>query len=641
MSEPASGQSFGQALPDQVERIAELFDAHLEVINDVRELYSARVALEREYAGKLQVLTKKAFDKKARAQSAFVVGNEPTKAWDANVLRQSSLNAAYDEILTSFTNTAQDHLNNADALATQTIEVLRGLERKNADSKKKEMAFFQKLLSDRDRVYSERLKSKQKYDEDCTEVETFRQKQGRATDDRHADRAARQAEQQRNDMLNSKNSYLISIAVANQAKAKLYEEDLPKLENVIQAMQRRLVERFVQVLLQSQKLHLSHLDSLKSRVANVEEKLKQVDVVRDQDLFIDHNVRPFIAPDDWKFEPCSIHYDTDSMSIDPAPKIVIQNKLRRSREKLEELIPLMESRRTESHQLSSQLSSYIPDHTLGTIDELHDSYLDAEHQVVFYATSERILKTEIDVIVDAVGDDQGASKPHSFKSSSFSIPTQCGYCMVPANCEESEERPSGMLFRKSTNASRSGPADRGAGMAPSASSFVQSIASEDSSVEERVEAKVLFDFNATSEFELGVQDGAYVHVLEPDDGSGWVKVVDKDGNSGLVPASYLEILNGEGGEMRVVQDATGDRVQAIYPYSAQSADELDLTVGDTLELSSGATGGRNYADGWWEGTNVQGRKGIFPSNYVSGEIRARARAPSWVEVDSLSQVEAI
>jgi hypothetical protein len=28
--------------------------------------------------------------------------------------------------------------------------------------------------------------------------------------------------------------------------------------------------------------------------------------------------------------------------------------------------------------------------------------------------------------------------------------------------------------------------------------------------------------------------------MEPDDGSGWVKVVDDRGRSGLVPASYLE-----------------------------------------------------------------------------------------------------
>jgi len=31
-----------------------------------------------------------------------------------------------------------------------------------------------------------------------------------------------------------------------------------------------------------------------------------------------------------------------------------------------------------------------------------------------------------------------------------------------------------------------------------------------------------------------------VRVIEEDDGSGWVKVLDEDGGRGLVPASYVE-----------------------------------------------------------------------------------------------------
>jgi uncharacterized protein YgiM (DUF1202 family) len=34
-----------------------------------------------------------------------------------------------------------------------------------------------------------------------------------------------------------------------------------------------------------------------------------------------------------------------------------------------------------------------------------------------------------------------------------------------------------------------------------------------------------------------------VRVIEEDDGSGWVKVVDEDGDRGLVPASYIESLD--------------------------------------------------------------------------------------------------
>jgi len=68
-------------------------------------------------------------------------------------------------------------------------------------------------------------------------------------------------------------------------------------------------------------------------------------------------------------------------------------------------------------------------------------------------------------------------------------------------------------------------------------------------------ATVLFDFTPFSESELGVRrefalltlptgnswlaEGMTVRILEPDDGSGWVKVIDPCEKSGLVPTSYI------------------------------------------------------------------------------------------------------
>lgn len=42
----------------------------------------------------------------------------------------------------------------------------------------------------------------------------------------------------------------------------------------------------------------------------MEDALGRVDVGKDQVLFAEHNIRPFSAPGDWAFEPCSMHYDT-------------------------------------------------------------------------------------------------------------------------------------------------------------------------------------------------------------------------------------------------------------------------------------------------------------------------------------------
>jgi hypothetical protein len=95
----------------------------------------------------------------------------------------------------------------------------------------------------------------------------------------------------------------------------------------------------------------------------VNAKLNEVDISKDQELFMNLNIRTFVAPDDWKFEPSPIHYDTVSgffehlisyligldnkadMNTDPSPKIVLQNKLRRSKEKLAELDDIVNSAR--------------------------------------------------------------------------------------------------------------------------------------------------------------------------------------------------------------------------------------------------------------------------------------------------------
>ena len=43
-------------------------------------------------------------------------------------------------------------------------------------------------------------------------------------------------------------------------------------------------------------------------------------------------------------------------------------------------------------------------------------------------------------------------------------------------------------------------------------------------------------------------------------------------------------------------------VRGIYAYTAQGPDEIDVEEGKLIQLTDGPTGGRSYADGWWEGT---------------------------------------
>lgn len=82
-----------------------------------------------------------------------------------------------------------------------------------------------------------------------------------------------------------------------------------KLITITEDLQTRLTARFVQVMLHAQQMQLQHQDGLKGRISVVQTAVGDVNTVQDQDLFVDHNIRPFSAPPDWTFEPCSSHYD--------------------------------------------------------------------------------------------------------------------------------------------------------------------------------------------------------------------------------------------------------------------------------------------------------------------------------------------
>ncbi|THH08450.1 hypothetical protein EW145_g2696 [Phellinidium pouzarii] len=574
-------KSYGKALPDQVDRIALLADAHIGLLSDVREIYKDRAALEKEYAGKLSILAKKAADRKSKSIASLVVGDDASTAWGEDTIQRSTLDKAYGQLISSLENSAQDHSLLSDVLITQVADATKTLEKKHTEMKSKQLQFYQKLLSDRDKVYAERLKMKQKYDEECLEIESYRRKQDRSQDDKHASRAAKQLETQLVDMQNSKNTFITSTAIANRIKGKFYTEDLPLIEDDFlktfithpaERLQTNLVVGLVSILLHAQTLQTAHLTALQNQVNSVQQALTQVNPALDQNLYISYNIRAFSVPNDWAWEPCAGYYDTGEMAIDPAPKVFLQNKLSRCKAKQQELYALIDNKKKDVEKLTNVISSYMNDRSLGSVDDVMNDYLGVQHQLTLLEVSATAVGTEIDTISDALG--------------------------------------ASTMSSKSTRT-------------PSASSFMQPQTIPD---EVYPSARALYSFTPTSPFELAVTEGSILQVIEDDDGSGWTKVADGKGGKGLVPASYVELVEEEEYTAPAIPARTkptklqtlgsGKYVRSLYTYQGRGPDELSLEEGELYELSSGSDGGQNYADGWWEGHDKTGKKGIFPSNYV-------------------------
>lgn len=156
--------------------------------------------------------------------------------------------------------------------------------------------------------------------------------------------------------------------------------------------------------------------------------------------------------------------------------------------------------------------------------------------------------------------------------------------------------------------------------------------------------KMLYAYQATGDDEVTVQDGDDVAIIDPDDGSGWMRVR-VGSQEGLVPASYVEAaptpspvpsaspgiperpgstysnssasLAGSIANKRVgpaVAPRRGAKklqyVEALYDYEARSDMEWTMAEGDRFVLVT-----RNGGDGWADVERGGVTKSV-PANYI-------------------------
>ncbi|KZO97097.1 hypothetical protein CALVIDRAFT_92966 [Calocera viscosa TUFC12733] len=673
-----ANQTYGASLPDQFHLISNHLLTHLSLIADTREMIRERAALEREYATKLRDISFKAVGKRAKRASSLVVGDEPSRAFNESTFKNHTFDSAFQVFLASIENTARDHITLADALDSEVVAGLALLEKRKDDLRKLEVKNYEKILEERDGIYDQRIKVLRRkytlsihefsaplmcmqYDDACITVENSRRKQELG---KHS---AEKFDSLTDDMNTTKNAYLVSIAISNREKDKYFEEDLPVYEDLLQDLQTSLTTRLTAILNGCTLLHLAHIQRITTHQAANKKALESVNPANDQNLFIQYNQRPFSLPADWSFEPCASHYDTSDVSLDVQPKIYLQNRLASSRAKIANVKPEADAKQRDVTSLQRVLVKYRESPKTGDAEEVARQIAEASHQVAMLTTTVATLEAEIACVQAALGGDEGGGQPHSWKSSSFSIPTTCAYCdtsiwglskqgktckacgisvhnkcelKVPATCGD----PNATIKKSEIVRSKSGtgtPASRtrassNASVASNSStpSLTTSISKTSSSIpEDRVssaattsspaspggaqQAKVAFTFQGSSSHELSVSEGETVTIVDPDDGTGWVEVRSAAGSSGLVPASYLKVLPPSNGAKKrgpapppPVARGT-KKVKALFDYEAQTADELDLEEGKTYELAEGG----DKDQGWWE-IRGSGKKGLVPANYV-------------------------
>eukprot|EP01091_Cochliopodium_minus_P019094 TRINITY_DN7919_c0_g1_i1.p1 TRINITY_DN7919_c0_g1~~TRINITY_DN7919_c0_g1_i1.p1 ORF type:complete len:466 (-),score=183.44 TRINITY_DN7919_c0_g1_i1:104-1501(-) len=115
--------------------------------------------------------------------------------------------------------------------------------------------------------------------------------------------------------------------------------------------------------------------------------------------------------------------------------------------------------------------------------------------------------------------------------------------------------------------------------------------------------RALFDYDSQNEHELSFRQGDIINIIEKDN-SGWWNG-ELNGKIGIFPAAeWVEEIFGD-----QPTGISGKKCKVVYSYDAQDQDEISISEGEILTISS-------EDSGWYMGTNSSNNYGRFPSTYV-------------------------
>ncbi|KAI9724660.1 MAG: hypothetical protein M1828_003529 [Chrysothrix sp. TS-e1954] len=713
---------FGAELLDSFKPVNAWVTSGVEWLDDIQQFYRERSVIEKEYSTKLAALARKYFDRKAKKSSTLSVGESPTVT--PGSLESASM-TTWTVQLTTLESRAAEHDRFASDLVSNLAEPLKNLNARCEDLRKQHAEYAGKLERERDGSFGELKRTKGRYDNACQEVENKRKKTD-SSFDMNKQKAQAAYQQQLPDMQNAKNSYLVSINVANKQKERYYHGYVPELLDSLQDLSESRVTKLNAIWSHAARIESSTLSRSNEYMKHLESEIVRNEPRLDSMMFVRHNMSQWQEPRDFIFEPSPVWLDDEAMIKNETAKVYLRNMLAKSKDQLGSLRREVDQKRKDHEAVKR---------TRQNVRDGKDNKDEVEVARALFAVQEELhererLKTtaevEVATIITAVGDVSVGARNHNFRSQTFKIPTNCDLCgerlwglsakgfdckdcgfichskcelKVPADCpgeQSKEERRRLKVERQeaarvaqpveealperqasapsinrsdtinsmntlssgyAANAGRSisaaspdvsGAEDKPATkpsvkgrnrvVAPPPTQYVKTPTNGLSGEEKR--GKMLYSFQQNGAGEITVSESTEVTIIEPDDGSGWMKVR-CNGDEGLVPASYVEILPttqsssdldrhstysassvslagsiAERSKKKgpVVAPKRGAKklkhVEALYDYEARSEAEHSMEVGERMVLVNKEAG-----EGWSD-VEKNGMVKSVPANYI-------------------------
>ncbi|KAJ3392089.1 hypothetical protein HDU84_004798 [Entophlyctis sp. JEL0112] len=318
-----------------------LLDARLTALlafsADVKDLAKERADLERDFSRKLDALARKYSTKCAKRFLA-------SKTDEISGTPHSTVEDAWDCIVKSIELRSRAHWICADSLSSDIGEYLKSVSAKHDESRKKHMAFAQRLVAERDVVYADKEKAKKKYDDACESVEAIRCRLDRASDEKSKEKLKLLWHQEILDMNNKKNLYLLAINGANTVKNRYFAEEVPSNLSDLHCLSESIFLSIKAAWQKYSKIEKDFTDRIGSFAdSSLIPTIAKISPENDTELFIQLNPQTApssyqkLTPKDFIYIPSVMWKETTEMVVDPYARCFMINKLAKLRRKLEQI----------------------------------------------------------------------------------------------------------------------------------------------------------------------------------------------------------------------------------------------------------------------------------------------------------------
>ena len=182
--------------------------------------------------------------------------------------------------------------------------------------RKRHHQFYTQLMTQRDKAYEQRDRSRSAYFSACEAVESARQKRATAKEGRDTDKASRVYDAAYSEMLLAKDQYLVDLDGANVAKQRIYSVHLPHLIDEYQSLEASAVNQLEDLLGRMLEIQTESGQKVLQAVDKAKQALATIDVGADQQAFVTQHATTLMAayehPPDLLFEECPVWHDTVS-----------------------------------------------------------------------------------------------------------------------------------------------------------------------------------------------------------------------------------------------------------------------------------------------------------------------------------------